>query len=110
MEFIYVGLGFLLYIAVGLGKTKRKHQDGFSYKKYFKDESSTIVVAAISATILVLLMPSIGSVIMPQYANFVDLAGVVIGYFNYSLIRGVLDTAFPKKFVKQDIKPKQVSK
>ena len=98
-----MSLGFLLYIIIGLRKTKRKHPEGFSYKKYFKDEALTIMLSAVSAIILVLVLPELSGLILPAYAGFTKLICVAIGVFNYTLIRGVVDIIFPKKFIKQDV-------
>jgi uncharacterized membrane protein YhhN len=102
MNYFLTLLGFVLFIALGVMKTKKKHAGKrFSYMKYLKDEVATLVVSVISAVILMLLLPDIGNIISPKYSQYVKVLYVMAGFLNYTLLAFVINFVSPKKFIEE---------
>lgn len=102
MNFILAFLGFLLFIVMGMIKTKRKHSDKlFDPLVYLKDEILTFIASAISVVILLLLLPELGELLSPKYMKLERAVAVLCGFFNYALLNFVFNILLPKKFKQQ---------
>ena len=102
MNYLLTFLGFALFILLGMIKTKRKYPTKvFCAGRYLKDELLTLLASAICAISFTLMLPDIGHVITPEYAEYGRVLAFVGGYLNYSIINGVVNTIVPKKFIEQ---------
>lgn len=99
MNFVLAFLGFLLFIVIGMIKTKKKHLDKeFNPLIYLKDELLTLIAAGLSMTILLLLLPDISEIMSPTYAKFEGVVSCAIGYFNYAIFSSIMNIVVSKKF------------
>lgn len=100
INYLLAFLGFILYVVLGIIKTKQKHpRKKFSLKIYLKDEVFAILVSAISAVSLILMFPDIKEIIAPEHSEKIRVISFVTGYLNYALVKGVVNTISPKKFI-----------
>ena len=102
MNYLLTFLGFALFIVLGMIKTKKKYPDKkFDPIKYLKDEILTLVASAISAIAITMMLPEVGQVLAPDYAEFGKVISFAGGYLNYSVINQLVNSVVPKKFVEQ---------
>lgn len=93
MNYLLVLLGYLMFIILGMMKTKRKHPDiKFDPLIYLKDEILTLVLSALSAITIMLLRDDIGDVIMTE-----KVFSFCAGFFNYAIIDRLVNIWYPKK-------------
>lgn len=103
MNYLLFIIGFLMYIILGIQKTMKKNPGkAFSYAKYFKDELMTLILAFLSGAACLIMLPDIFSkIIIPGNDNAIRVGFFFCGYLNYSLIRVVITSFAPKKFIQQ---------
>lgn len=102
MNYLMAFLGFLLYIGLGMVKTKNKHKDKrFSYSKYLEDEILTIVVSGLAVVILIIGLPEVVGFIFPGYSESNLMLSAFIGFLNYAVFDKIINMVMPKKFVEK---------
>lgn len=99
MDILLAFLGFVLYIVLGMIKTKQKHSDKkFSPVQYLKDEMLTLVASAVSVIILIVILPEISLLLSPNYAGYSGLISAIIGFSGYTIFDKIVQMILPKKF------------
>ena len=102
MELLLMLLGFVLYVLMGMIKTKKGHPDKvFSVKQYLKDDILIIVAAGVSALILFLTMAEWMPILDPKYDGLTKLFAAVVGFSGYGFWKMIMDTIIPKKYVEK---------
>lgn len=102
MNYIMALLGFLLYIGLGMMKTKAKYINRkFSYLTYLKDEILKVVVSALAVIILIIGLPEVVTFIFPGYSESSLMLSACIGFLNYAVFDKVIGTFVPKNFVEK---------
>lgn len=102
MNVLLAFLGFLIYIGLGMIKTKVKHADKkFNPIKYLLDESLTIVVSGLCVIVLMLIFPDVVKLLFPTYSGSDKLISVIIGFSGYTIFDKIINSFLPKKFVEK---------
>ena len=102
MSYLMAMLGFLLYIVMGMIKTKIKHSDKvFSYSKYLEDEILTIIASAITVFILMIGKSEIIENFLPDYSSLDLVPSAIIGYASYTIWDKIMNIIKPKKFIEK---------
>ena len=98
INFTLTGLGLLLYILMGLWKSKRSHKQDFNTLIWFQDNYISILIAIVSAVSLDLMIePEITLLKLPDFIIAVYFAN---GYLNVSFVKKIFDIFRPKKLRK----------
>lgn len=102
MNYVLTFLGFTLFIVLGMIKTKNKHVGKkFDPIRYLKDEVLTLIASVISAIAITLMLPEIGHILAPDFAEFGKVISFAGGYLNYSVINQLVNSVIPKKFIEK---------
>ena len=95
-------LGWLLYIVAGMQKAQKSHKADFKYIIWLQDNLLALIISGISVILLMILLPDLVrlDLIPEKIKPVVMIISAIIGWFNFSLLKKVLDIGSPKKLRK----------